>query len=101
MASHSVASQLTCAPAVVSVPIEPGHSANLAMIVGLLGRSTAAASDAFFMGLGDLPGGSFHRAAFGISGAGSVVSGRGDTVLGIQVSDNHYVLCIIYNTKLG
>ncbi len=49
----------------------------LAVVVcaGLLATTPAAASEAFFMGLGDLPGGSFFSQAYAVSPDGSVVVG--------------------------
>ncbi len=45
-------------------------------VVSVLVTGSATFADApFFMGLGDLPGGSFHSKAFGVSADGSVVVG--------------------------
>ena len=51
---------------------------------GLLATTPAAASEAFFMGLGDLPGGSPSSFAAAISNNGSVVVGKSGASTGIE-----------------
>jgi probable HAF family extracellular repeat protein len=50
--------------------------ATLSLILVCAAASLASASGAFFLPLGDLPGGPFHTWAFGISADGSTVVGR-------------------------
>jgi probable HAF family extracellular repeat protein len=52
--------------------------------VALFVTSHAAAATPSFMWLGDFPGGSLDSVAYGVSADGSVVSGFGTAVLGIQ-----------------
>ena len=55
-----------------------------ALILPILLAGTPAIGDPFFMGLGDLPGGTFESRAYGISADGAFVVGSSQSVTGAQ-----------------
>ncbi len=50
----------------------------VAVSVAVLGLSTGASASPMFMGLGDLPGGTFNSLALGVSNDGTAVAGSSD-----------------------
>jgi hypothetical protein len=55
-----------------------GARALLAGLLGLTGNAPVCAAEAFFSGLGDLPGGRAHSEASGVSDDGRVVCGHAE-----------------------